>query len=347
MNAATNTMPSSPCRVSVVVKALNEERNIRMSIESALAALAPVGGEVILADSCSTDRTVAIASEYPITIVQLAHAHERCCGIGPQLGYQFAQGEYVYILDGDMRMYPDFLAKAVAHLDAHPKLGGVGGVVIETNVNSLEYINRAERARSGDMQPGRVEKLDMGGLYRRTAVSSVGYFSDRNLHSYEEADLALRLTAAGWRLERLAIPSVDHHGHDTPPYQLLQRRWRSKYIRGPGEVIRAAMGQPHQSKLLRELGELRKYAFTLLWLLSLGALVIGSALRPVMLWAMLLLAALPIALMSLKKRSLQQGVYAVVSLVYHSLGMVVGFIQARRPPTQRIDAVTIKTHTPG
>lgn len=347
MNAPANTMPSSPCRVSVVIKALNEERNIRTSIESALAALAPVGGEVILADSCSTDRTVAIASAYPITIVQLAHASERCCGIGPQLGYQFAQGEYVYILDGDMRMYPDFLAQAVAHLDANPKLGGVGGLVIETNVNSLEYIGRAERARTGDMQPGLVEKLDMGGLYRRTAVNSVGYFSDRNLHSYEEADLALRLTSAGWQLERLGIPAVDHQGHDTPAYQLLQKRWRSKYIRGPGEVLRAAVGRPHFGKLLRELRELRIYAATLLWLACLCAAV-GLSLRTP--WApptAALLAALPVVAMSLKKRSLTQGVYSVVSWVYHALGMALGFLQSRALPNSPIEAITVKTHRPG
>lgn len=342
-----HAMPAMSCRVSVVIKALNEERNIRTAIESALAAVAPVGGEVILADSCSTDQTVAVASAYPITIVQLANAGERCCGIGPQLGYQFARGEYVYILDGDMRMYADFLQQAVSHLDAHPELGGVGGIVIEQNVHSLEYIARAERARAGDMQPGRVDKLDMGGLYRRSAVESVGYFSDRNLHSYEEADLALRLTAVGWHLERLGIPAVDHHGHDTPPYQLLQRRWRSKYIRGPGEVLRAAMGRPHLAKLIRELRELRIYAATLLWLACLVALMLLSTLS---LWALPAaagLAMLPVAMMSWKKRSLTQGIYSVVSWTFHAFGMGLGFVQTRAAPTQHIDAITIKTHSAG
>ena len=74
------------CTVSIVIKALNEEKNICAAIESALAAVADVGGEVILADSCSTDRTVELASRYPIRVVQLANPSERCCGIGPQLG---------------------------------------------------------------------------------------------------------------------------------------------------------------------------------------------------------------------------------------------------------------------
>ena len=35
--------------ISVIIKALNEERHIAGAIESALAAVAPYGGEVILA----------------------------------------------------------------------------------------------------------------------------------------------------------------------------------------------------------------------------------------------------------------------------------------------------------
>ena len=55
-------------RVSVVIKALNEERHIEAAIVSALAAVAAVGGEVILADSGSTDKTVEIARKFPIAV---------------------------------------------------------------------------------------------------------------------------------------------------------------------------------------------------------------------------------------------------------------------------------------
>jgi glycosyltransferase involved in cell wall biosynthesis len=81
------------CKVSIIIKALNEEQHIAAAIRSALHALEPFGGEVILADSASTDRTISIAEQYPITIVRLANPAERCCGIGPQLGYQFARGQ--------------------------------------------------------------------------------------------------------------------------------------------------------------------------------------------------------------------------------------------------------------
>jgi len=55
--------------VSVIIKAYNEQQHIAGAIESALTALRGIDGEVILADSASTDRTIAIAQSYPIRIV--------------------------------------------------------------------------------------------------------------------------------------------------------------------------------------------------------------------------------------------------------------------------------------
>ncbi len=129
----------------MVIKALNEEQRIRATIESALRAVSAVGGEVILADSCSTDRTVELACTYPIRIVQLANPSERCCGVGPQLGYQHSHGDFIYILDGDMQMQEGFLEKALAFLEAHEDVAGVGGRVVEQNTESLEYMARGER----------------------------------------------------------------------------------------------------------------------------------------------------------------------------------------------------------
>ena len=125
------------CTVSVIIKALNEEKRISATIESALRAVNEVGGEVILADSYSTDRTVELAQRYPIRVVQLANPEERCCGVGPQLGYQHSRGKFVYILDGDMEMEGGFFAQAIAFMVEHPEVAGVGGRTVEQNTESL------------------------------------------------------------------------------------------------------------------------------------------------------------------------------------------------------------------
>jgi glycosyltransferase involved in cell wall biosynthesis len=335
----------APCRVSIVIKALNEEKRIVAAVESALTAVRMVGGEVVLADSCSSDRTVALASAYPIRIVPRARADERCCGVGPQLGYQHSEGEFVYILDGDMEMLPGFLPQALAFMQAHPDVGGVGGQVVEMNTSSLEYIARVERGL-GHMQAGMVDRLDMGGLYRRAAVEQAGYFSDRNLHSYEEFDLAMRLHARGWKLWRLGIDSVRHHGHDAPPYQLLVRRWRSRYICGLGEVLRAAWGESHLGLVLTRVRELRLYVAVLAWWAVLLAMLVVPMPWAARAAAFSCIAAAPWLLMTWRKRSATKAVFSVVSWCFNAAGLVRGLLTPQRSARAAIDSVEIR-NAPG
>ena len=228
--------------VSIVIKALNEERHVAAAIESALAALDGIDGEVILADSCSTDRTVAIAGRYPIKIVSLKRIEDRSCGAGVQLGYQYSAERYVYLMDGDMVLRKDFLPAAIGFLENNAQFAGVGGCIVERETQNLEYVKRAT-ADDVDRRPGEVRRLDCGGLYRREAIMATGYFGDRNLHSIEELELGVRLVAAGWKLARIDVPAIDHYGHSGNAYAMLLRRWETGFAFGAGEILRSAMGR--------------------------------------------------------------------------------------------------------
>lgn len=328
-------VPVRACRVSVVIKALNEEKRIAATIESALRAVASLGGEVILADSCSTDRTVELARAYPIKIVQLADPRQRCCGAGPQLGYQHSTGEFIYILDGDMQMLEGFLEQAVAFMLAHEDVAGVGGRIVEKNTESLEYMARGERM-AAHASAGLVDRLDGGGLYRRSAIQAAGYFSDRNLHSYEEFDLAIRLRAMGWRLWRLPVEVANHFGHDAPPYELLMRRWHSRYICGLGELVRAAVHQKRFSMVVQGLHEFRLYTAVLAWEATLLAVLFWPLSMLVRLGLFGIFLAAPLVIMTWRKRSFAKALYAVVSWCFNAAGMVRGLLLTQCPPSEAI-----------
>jgi glycosyltransferase involved in cell wall biosynthesis len=119
--------------VSIIIKALNEEQHIASAIESALAALDGMSGEVILADGASTDRTVEIARRYPINIVSLTDIQDRSCGAGAQLGFQYSRGRYLCLIDGDMRLHKEFLPAAIRFLEENSATAGVGGMGPPTN----------------------------------------------------------------------------------------------------------------------------------------------------------------------------------------------------------------------
>lgn len=334
-----------PGPVSIVIKALNEEAHIEICLNSALQALQGIGGEVVLADSCSSDATVALARHYPVRIVQLAKASERCCGIAAQLGFEHALGQFIYVMDGDMQLQSGFLQAALAVLSSHPKVAGVGGQVVERNSEHLEYRARNEKPLA-QRRAGSVDRLDGGGLYRRSAIESVGYLSDRNLHSYEEFDLGLRLRLKGWTLWRLPIDAASHQGHATAPFALLKQRWRSGYAWGVGQLLRAAWGQPRRLAALMGLREVRLYLTVLgFWLL----LILGLGLSPLLgvpplttLGAALTTGLLALAFMSWRKRSLERGLYALTAWHVNAAGLLRGLLQNRRRTHTPIDSCLIQ-----
>lgn len=330
--------------VSIVIKALNEEANIARAIESCLQALRGLEGEVVLADSLSDDRTVEIASAYPLRIVQFRHREDRGCGAAAQLGFQHARGEFVYLMDGDMALQPGFLQAALAVAAQEPRLAGIGGLVREMQVSNLEFASRAARPRA-DLQAGEVDRLDGGGLYRRSAIAEVGYLADRNLHGFEEFELATRLRARGWRLARLDRVAVEHHGYTMNAYRLLWARMRSGYVQGAGELARATLGTPRLAEALRKLRILPLSLGVAVWLASLPAiLLLGRG----ALWAVVLAAAVaaaPFVAMSLRRRSLRLGVYAVALWLVYMIGTLRGFLRPRTPPTDPIPSRILRDPT--
>lgn len=328
-------------RVSIIVKALNEERHIDAALRSALDAAADIGGEVILADSGSTDRTVEIARQLPVTVLQLCHPAERRCGIGPQLGYQVARGQFVYVLDGDMEIDRDFLPTALEVLAANPRLAGVAGRVEEESDASYQF--RGRKRRAAEWRAQACEWLDMGGLYRVEALREVGYLSNRNLHAYEEMELGLRLTSAGWSLQRLPLRGVLHHGRPEGNWDLLWRRWRSRYLDGAGELLRAARGKPFFGRVVRSQAHL--LVATALWVALLGAVAVWPLTR----WPLVLTAAAfagLIILRALRTRSLADGIFGQVVWQVTALAMVRGYLTPQRNPRSGIDFLVLANACP-
>lgn len=328
--------------VSIIIKALNEQNNIAQTLHCALVAASEVNGEVVLADSGSTDSTVDIAQNFPITIVQLNNFHERSCGIGAQLGYQYARGEFIYILDADMEIQADFLRQALSVMSQDPQLAGVGGLLKEMHLENLEFQARVQRM-ADDMQAGDVGHLSGGGLYRKSAITQVGYLTNRNLHAYEEFELGIRLRYAGWKLIRLPIIAVKHYGHTISAYALLKKRWASRYTHGSGEILRSALGKPYISQLLSELKELRLYLIVIMWWIALFFSFAGIDSLQSKAIILTSLLALPFIAMSIKKRNIQLGIYSVVAWQYLAAGLLLGVIRKQTDPALPISSRILKS----
>lgn len=322
--------------VTVVIKALNEEGGIGAAIASALEAVRPFAGEVLLADSGSTDNTITIARALPVRVVQLAEPDERSCGAGAQLAFQNVTSTFFYLMDGDMTLVPGFLARAMAWLEAHPDFAGVGGQVIESVIENEEFrIRQAAMEREAHRREGAVDRLDGGGLYRTEAIRSVGHLADRNLASFEEFELAARLLAQGWRLARIAEPAVIHAGHRGNGYRLMWARLRSGQLGGVGQVLRAAWGRPHWRIVVARLGQIRIIGATIVWWLMLLASALAQP------WALLALLPMPVILLAARRRSLGLGLYSFCYWNLAAAATIRGFLKPRTRPDHALASVEI------
>jgi glycosyltransferase involved in cell wall biosynthesis len=326
--------------VSIIIKAFNEEQHIAAAIESALAALAGLDGEVILADGASTDRTIAIAENYPIKIVRLSNPADRSCGAGAQLGFQYSGGKFLCLMDGDMRLDAGFVAAGIRFLEDNPKVAGVGGAIVDRDVVNLEYEQRAKRF-DPDRRPGPVTRLNGSGLYRRSAVDAVGYLTDRNLHGCEELDLAARLIARGWTLARIDHPAVDHYGYVGNAYRHLLRRMWSRNACGPGEIFRAALLRPHFGFLIRHDRTALLSGLVIAWWLSIAAVAIFADGLPALI-GIAALAVFPFVVMSRRWHSQRNGIYSVASWNVFTLCFLPGVLRPRVPPTAWLASAVIK-----
>lgn len=329
--------------MSILIKAFNEEEKIAATLQAACAALAELGGEgeIIVADSCSTDATVAIARRFPVRIVQLADPQQRGCGAGVQLGYQFARYPYVYLLDADMVLEPGYLPQALAALQADPALAGVAGYVVDTRIaNDIDRI----RVRNGlSTRAGDVRCLNGGGLYRTDAIAAAGgYAADLNLKAYEEAELGMRLRSAGYRLQRLPMVAARHTGHSLGTLALLARHWRSRRAMAAGVLLRGAWGKPWFASAVHEM----RFGLAMLgyWLLMLllAVAVIGGVVPAGLAAAALLLPVLIWALLAVRKKSVRHASLSLLDWHVLMLAMLLGARYPRLPAANGLPAVELE-----
>ncbi len=115
--------PSHP-RVSVVIPAFNEAKNIHRTLENLLNQTYQ-DFELIVVDNNSTDDTAKIASEYGARVIyepKKGVTHAR------QAGFLAAKGEIIISTDADALHPKNWIERIVKILDSDPSLVAVGGI---------------------------------------------------------------------------------------------------------------------------------------------------------------------------------------------------------------------------
>jgi len=162
--------------ISIYIRTHNEEVDIAACIESAL-----LSSDVVVVDSFSSDRTVEIAQQYPVRLVQHefeSHGRQRTW----MLTEIAPKHRWVYILEADERMTPALFQEclAAAQLDTC-----VGYYVAEQVMFMGRWIRRSTqfpRYQLRLLQPGKVWFTDFGHAEREVCDGETGFLQETYPH---------------------------------------------------------------------------------------------------------------------------------------------------------------------
>ncbi|MEO0541505.1 MAG: glycosyltransferase family 2 protein [Cyanobacteria bacterium P01_A01_bin.105] len=212
--------------VSIFILTFNEELDIAACIESAL-----VSDDVVVVDSYSCDRTVAIAQGYPIRLVQHrfeSHGRQRTW----MLETVPAKYDWVYILEADERMTPALFAECVEAVQIQTH---VGYYVAERVMFMGRWIRRSTqypRYQLRLLQVGQVVFDDYGHAEREVVTGTTGflqatyphYTAGKGFSRWVEKHNRYSTDEAQETVQQLALGTVDWRTIVTGRTEVERRR---------------------------------------------------------------------------------------------------------------------------
>lgn len=162
--------------------------------------------EIIYVDSNSTDNSVKMAKGLGVKVVQLPPGPSTAAR-GRNAGYHQSSAPFVFFIDGDTIIDPNFLRKAIQHLQEHPEVAAVSGHRREMNPKHSIY----NRVLDLDWISPKGEAAYCGGdaVIRREALEIAGPYCE-DLVAGEEPELCHRIRQEGYVIHRLDVPMTMH-----------------------------------------------------------------------------------------------------------------------------------------
>jgi len=256
MNDAA-TAPSEAPLLSVVIPSWNTRELTRTCLEFLDRAEKPAT-EVIVVENGSEDGSLEMIQEDWPEHRLVVNTENQGFARGSNQGLALARGRFVLLLNTDTEVAPDAIARMLRFLEEHqehaavaPKLVHPDGRV-QATVHAFPTLRTAvwfatplerwfprskelrryfmrdwdhESSRDVDQPPAAAL------LLRREVLDRVGLFDESLWLFYNDTDLSLRITKAGWRTHYLAEAVVVHHvGASTRNFRDFVAVWNANRL---------------------------------------------------------------------------------------------------------------------
>ena len=213
--------------ISVVVPMYNSEKTIVNTIKALLKQNYPKNKyEIILVDDGSTDKTVEVASKFPVKIIKLKHkgpAHAR------NVGVKKSKGNIVLFTDADCIPDKNWI-KNMVNPFKNEEVAGVSGTYKTLNKDNLlaRFIGYDIQYRHENMKKRRY--IDFVGTFSAGYRKSV-FLNERGFNTFfltssgEDPELSYRI-AKKYKIVFQPSAFVWHPHPDKLKKYLIQKYWR-------------------------------------------------------------------------------------------------------------------------
>jgi len=219
-----STGADHPVKFTLLTACKNEEEDIHLALDSALAQTYP-HKEIIFVDD-STDGTKDIIKKYAEFGVILIDGLRQGCCMARNLGLERATGDVIVFLTADTKLEPDYLQKILPYYQQ-----GYDWVLVQSRSYNLEsvYSRFIEmQHRYEDARPGFDPLTTQGYSVRRDAALAVGGISGGHypVNTCRDWSLGKKLTERGCKKMYDRSIVVPHKSPETFSDYWLVRKTR-------------------------------------------------------------------------------------------------------------------------
>lgn len=227
----------SDLTLSVIVVTHNHAAYLRPCLDSLVAELSHIPGELLVIDNRSDDESAAIAAQYAQVRLHVNRERQGFAA-NSNRGMALARGRYWLLLNPDTEVRPGALQILIDFMDTHPEVGLCGaqllfpdgtvqpsprrfptlGSVIARRTPFRAFLRDSALNRRHLMldedhtRPRPVDWLLGACLFaRREAVEQAGPLDEGFFLYVEDIDWARRLHQAGWQVYYVPAAQITHH----------------------------------------------------------------------------------------------------------------------------------------
>lgn len=176
-------------KISVIVPCYNQGKFLSDALDSVINQTM-TAWECIIVDDGSTDNSLEIAKIYATKDCRIQYVHQENAGpsAARNKGVSLTSASLIFFLDGDNKIYPDFLKMGVGYMNSHKECVLFNSRATYFGDKAGEFTLRYTSYKDLLVD----NSIDCACIVRREEFNRIGGF-DENLKGYEDWEFFIRL----------------------------------------------------------------------------------------------------------------------------------------------------------